>query len=158
MNNIVEPNKTFFEFFKNGTYPGTNVQFLKEFAIRHPYEYLLFTIYAKKIATSYWSDDAYFEFLEKAWKGFDQYARKNALRIWQTIMLNGYQDPSNNVISSVLDIIAKGLGVLFGGATTINSLIIHGDRLDLQRQMFSISTNGPSIITPELFDEVFLKN
>jgi len=151
----MKPNKTFFEFFKNGTYPGTNARFLKLFAKKQPFEYLLFSIYANKIVTNYWADEAYFDFLEEAWKGFDPFARKNALVVWQSTMLNGYLDPSHDTISSILAIVAKSLGVLFGGVTTINSLIIHGDRLKIQREMFLIISNGPALITSTLFDESF---
>jgi len=151
----MEPNKTFFEFFKNGTYPGKNIDFLKGFATERSFEYLLFSIYSKKIVTNYWSDEAYFEFLEKAWKDFDPFARKNALVVWQTIMLNGYLDPSNSVLKNIFLQIAKTLGVLFGGAVTVRNLYNINSRLNLEREMFFIIENGPFLITPEFFDELF---
>ncbi len=36
-----------------------------------------------------------------------------------------------------------------------NSLIIHGDRLNIQREMFLIISNGSALITSTLFDESF---
>lgn len=131
---------------------------MKEFAIRQPFEYLLFSIYANKIVTNYWGDDAYFQFLEKAWKEFDPFARKNSLRIWQTIMLNGYMDPSNGALENVFNKIAKGLGSLFGGTVTIKSLYDIENKLKLEREMFIISANGPVLITPEFYDELFNRN
>lgn len=151
----MELNKTFFDFFKNGYFPGTNAPFLKEFAKRNPFEYLLFGIYANRIVTEYWTDEAYFDYLEQAWKGFDKYARENALKEWQKLMVGKYGDRTNDAISKILDNIAKGLGTLFGGVMTIDGMISDTKKAVMVREMMNIQANGPAVISLKMYDELF---
>ena len=151
----MERNRTFFEFFKNGNFPGTDAPFLKEFAKRNPFEYLLFGIYANQIVTTYWSKEAFFQYHEQAWKGFDPYARQNALKEWQKLMVGNYGDQTNDAISRVLDNIAKGLGTLFGGIMTIKDLASDTKKAVMVREMMNIQTNGPAVISWKMYDELF---
>jgi hypothetical protein len=151
----MEINSTFFDFFKNGIFPGTNAPFLREFALQNPFEYMLFGVYANRIVTTYWSKEAYFDYLEQAWKGFDPYARKNALKEWQKIMIGNYGDRSNDAISSILDKIDKGLGTLFGGAITIKELKSDSNKAIMVKEMVNIQMNGPAVISWKLYNEVF---
>ncbi len=136
-------------------YDRFNEKFLQDFARDHPLEHALFKEYATAISTDLWPVDHLIHY-EYAYKGFDAYARENALKYINTgIMaiqdsIYGVESWTSKILGPLKNIYGQCASIIIGTDSdfgTIDSTTKFIDLLpELNTLISELEGGGPQVI------------